>query len=514
MSASAAIRTLEQKILSLRQNFVPREGILHTVRQSGLVEAGSEELFASSVLGWKIPGESIKQLSDGYFKTLVSRSYALPYSFPTVDNRLLEFCEGKQLQDDAERHARGTRPIVHSLLHDLMAAVLRAKQTHGTAVEMKVYERMTVTGLCHRLLTKRPLAFLNRCDNFLLRTGGGGSGAALFDAIGKDRDEGNDHDIALESLQSYDEMMLSALLGVSTPTHFINSGGRNNHGVKHLQGVVPWGVYVAQVGARFERPNQMEWRQMVVTPHQNTKERGYGPDGDPVLQAFARFYGLEYFPCWDEAVEIQKKDCLRYVEFRPSRWFDTLVFARRMKLVASTFLIEASARAKAATRDGQEVRAVCHIVGLGLGVWKLVEQQNQIYVDAFAEAASELPESTMKRIGVIYFAWIRDVRSCGGVGDCDYLPNTTTRVRFGSRDPAAMDDLIRAGTVLVAQYAWDSNAFPGNEYWLGSLSASGDPAAACCSFIPELQNPDVNKEHVSGDNMHVCDPTSGEVVKV
>ena len=262
----------------------------------------------------------------------------------------------------------------------------------------------------------------------------------------------------------------------------------------------------------------MEWRQLIATPLQNTAVNGYGPKGDPILLAFARFYGSEYIPCWDEVLEIQKRNPDRYVDLRPGSkmpmLFDKVLFAARMKTVASTFLMEASSRAAAATNDrtdGVEIRAVCHIVGLGLGVWKAVSEQNQLYVDAFAIAAKELPASVMKHIGVLYFAYIRDVSKCGDAGEGSFLPATTTRVRFGKRDPAAKDDLIGPNTILVAQYAWDGNAFPGNEYWMGSLSASGDPAAACCSCIPELQNPDVNTEFVNGENLHICDPASGKV---
>jgi len=41
------------------------------------------------------------------------------------------------------------------------------------------------------------------------------------------------------------------------------------------------------------------------------------------------------------------------------------------------------------------------------------------------------------------------------------------------------------------------------------LSASGDPAAACCTQIPELQNFYINTPNICGENLHIASREHG-----
>ena len=141
----------------------------------------------------------------------------LPYRFPTKTNSLHHFPV-----DEVNAFAASTRPIMAASTAKLLSDFLAEKQARGTAVERALYAGMTEVQLVSRLLSKRPLMFMNPDDSYLLRDGRKGRGR--FEAIGTDAEA---PPLTLQSLHYYDEMCLYALLVVSSTTHFINVGARD-----------------------------------------------------------------------------------------------------------------------------------------------------------------------------------------------------------------------------------------------------------------------------------------------
>merc|ERR1712070_571098 len=122
------------------------------------------------------------------------------------------------------------------------------------------------------------------------------------------------------------------------------------------------GVVVDQTGCRFERQGLMEWQHMMVTEEQNTAANGYGPrsDDDPVtfLSIFAEFYGLDYFPTYQEVVveSLQPSTSSKWVATEAGGFLNVDVFRRRYRAQAEAFLAECSARGAAPYRG-----AYCHV---------------------------------------------------------------------------------------------------------------------------------------------------------
>lgn len=150
--------------------------------------------------------------------------------------------------------------------------------------------------------------------------------------------------------------------------------------------------------------------------------------------------------------------------------FDGEMYKGRIRITVDILLQEANARAKEVSQSAYVV-----IVGLGLGVWKINRYQNQYFVETFTEAIRELSDE-LDSIGTLDFSWFsvpeatqREVRAAAA--------SINVNAIFTKRDPAAKLTGDVAKQLLVISYAWDGNAFPGNEYWDGSLTASGDPAA-------------------------------------
>ncbi|KAG0730423.1 hypothetical protein GWK47_028287 [Chionoecetes opilio] len=423
---------------------------------------------------------------------VMSLSDAFPVRFPTQTARLQTLLKGG-VHDEAslEEHVNSAYPVVHERVLPLLAAFLHFKRINGKKKERELYGSLGLLDVVDRLLKKRPIVFYTQNDVYLLRDGSEGCDGFLN--IGHSKEHGK---LTLKDYMSYDEMKLSALLAVSSRSVFINDGGRHNRGLPgSSESFVPEGVIVGIVGARLEREGVMEWQDCMVTPMQNTAYRGYGehPSSQPrLVREWARFWGEPFLPTWEEATKASGEEILTC---SADVAFNVRVYKARIQLAAETLLAEASARAAEV-----DLKAYVRVVGIGLGVWKYSARQNQLFLDAWAAA---LTAADTTHVSHVDFAWISGVTQCGDAGDGDQFPGKNIVIHYTKNGLHAAP--LPEGTLLVTNFAWDSNSFPGNEYWRGMLSASGDPAAACSSTIAELHNTLINPR-VTANNLHVASP--------
>ncbi|KAL8392864.1 hypothetical protein RB595_002884 [Gaeumannomyces hyphopodioides] len=400
---------------------------------------------------------------------------------PTHANAAANFDPGTVAAD-----ARATRVVVHARYPQLVEDFLAFKRERGSPAEQGLYHAAwTWRDQVARLLARRPLAFLNPCDTTVLRTGETLLGAELaWDLVGTPQ-EGADA-LRLRDYLSYDEMLLGSLLGVSGPSHFINDGGRRNGGVPGKPGSFePRGVIVGLVGARFERRDRMDWQLEICSKLLP----------GPLRAAYGRFLGCELAPAHDDAAAAEA--------------LSERAYEARVRVTAELLLAEAADRA---ARAGGGTQAHVYVVGLGLGVWKIDERQPDLFVAAFEKALLGLAPPARARVGVVEFAWMDKVVSAAArdsVVAAGKRCEPHIDVVFSTRNPAAKLPPASPRRLLVLSYAWDGNAFPGNEYWMGMVAASGDPAAACMSTIADLHNPLLNPGYL--ERIAVLGPWGGSL---
>jgi len=441
------------------------------------------------------------------FQELIQKSekFNEKNKFPTYHNKIASIAgSDKNLQEIITQHAKTTYPIMHKNVLKLISDFLDYKKIYGSDKEKYLYKNMNPNRFIDRLLQKRPLMFMTRSDQYLLRDGRQGYGQ--FESIGTEYEE---DPLLLNNYISYDEMQIAALIGVSVPTFFINNGSRTNKGnPTNKDEHEEQGILIGLIGARFEKKGLMEYEHIIITPEQNTLLRGYGINKNKSLleklmylffanssenkkiEIWENFYN-EKFPTFAQA---QEDTTSTYIPLNATTYFNSSIYKKRMRMVLEPYFIDAQRRGFIANQ-----KVYCRIVGLGLGVWKISNIQANLIFDTCAQI---LQDYTFDYISDVDFTFFNDLSD--DIQQIEFLPSGkshTIKTHFTSHNTA--DKLIDQNNqkLLVSMYAWDANAYPGNEYWIGQLSASGDPAAACCSTIPELQNPLINS-CLQSNNVH------------
>ena len=422
---------------------------------------------------------TIDQMLQKYFNSAHQAFFKRLANMPKTAEELEKF---EQLKGQVH-------PIFESKTLTLCQDFLNFKKEHGSNVEKAFYTDMQPHQFITRLLTQRAIYFYNRTDDYMLLNKQSGRGG--FESIGKDNHVGY-NGLTLHDCISYDEMLVSSLLSVSTKTPFINNGSRPLSGRKGvLNSFESEGVVIAQVGSRCEKAGVMEYLYCVVDSNNpvyaNDPEGGYAsaPE-DSILKIFETYFDA-LIPSYNYLNNNNLLlDNSRYLAISDGRYLNIDLYTKRMRVVAENFLLEADRRAEI---EGKQ--AVCVLKGLGCGEWKAnyhqVNYLNHVYRECIAELSGQGRLQNIKEIE--FNSILPEGESYPNINNISIIYN---HYRMGDvaapcRKRPSCDD-----SLLVVQMAWDSNSWLGNEFWCGLIEATDDPVVAGSSWIGYLGNPAIN----------------------
>lgn len=456
---------------------------------------------------------------------VIMKSKEFPIPFPIESIRLQKLRERRPVEC-LKKNIASTYLIVHERVLLLIMHFLVYKREFGSTIEKNLYKKMSVTEFVDRVLKKRAITFMNKNDQYKLITGE--EDTEGWESVGTLQQK---PPLVLENVLSYDEMKISSMIYVSGHTAFINNGNRQNRGIINEDDIEKYGVIIGLIGPRLKRTGCMEQQDMLLDSKQNCSEHGYGEHVAPATclnvlrtsyvrnvhngrqmyrQMWSEFYQIQNYT-YEELtsnVEIRtnatKQELYtdRYVQL-PNREeiFDNEVYYKRLSVAFDSALLDANNRAEVISK-----MAFCNIVGIGLGVWRISDHQRDVFVLSVLERVNQLlKKDLLQSVATVNMAFIKPSETVAALFsknmntsvksiflEYDKHPKGGIKVKLENREPSAKLSGEHEGELLVTTYPWDGNAHPGNEFWIGSLAGSGDPAAACSTQISELHNAHIN----------------------
>ena len=427
--------------------------------------------------------------------------------------------------DILESQINNCKILVPALIYEHMHMFLNEMKISGNTEEKHIYKNMTIEDFVIRCITKRYLSFYKLWNIFKFRL------KTQRETIDKKISKGwfeniinfpNRSDIPyyyfvkekwLENYLSYDEMLFSSYIGISTPTFFINDCDKNNLGINDTYHVNK-GIITSLVGTRFDEVLHFDSLFMTVTKHHKENMGfGLGLGVDWKYDLWAKFYNKDFLPTFDQIA--QANDPRYYYVSGYDFFIDVVAYKKKLYLTYKMYIDDIILRYMNHSQEKYlESYKPLYIVFKDINNkdW-LVDENFQTYMlvftifDIIITYINNCKNNHLRiLIKAIEFNNIKDVSSffnqnfINSIGHRpDFIPlqyyemleyiSFYIKVTYTDKPPLRkeLDEYC-----VACNYAAGFVNLPGNEYWDNGLNFSDEASIACCSTITQLQNPYIN----------------------